>query len=127
MLHRLRWTTLGALLAAAPLAGQTNLERVVNGGFTPSHDYDLIHQRIEVSNFDWDSTSFDGRVTTTLVAKRDGFDAVRLDMERKLGVRAVTGRANEALKFDRAGDTLVVRLPKAVGWGDTVRFTVAYH
>ena len=53
---------------------------MVNGWDTPSHDYDLIHQRIEVSNFDWDSTSFDGRVTTTLVAKRDGFDAVRLDM-----------------------------------------------
>jgi aminopeptidase N len=100
---------------------------VVNGWDTPSHDYDLIHQRIEVSNFDWDSTSFDGRVTTTLVAKRDRFDAVHLDMERKLEVRAVTGRASEALKFDRPGDTLLVRLPRAVGWGDTVRFTVAYH
>ena len=43
------------------------LERVVNGCDTPSHDYDLIHQRIEVGNFDWDSTAFDGRVTTTLV------------------------------------------------------------
>ncbi|HET7424431.1 MAG TPA: hypothetical protein VFJ92_12785, partial [Gemmatimonadales bacterium] len=100
---------------------------MVNGWDTPSHDYDLIHQQIEVSNFDWDSTSFDGRVTTTLVAKRDGFDAVHLDMERKLEVRTVTGRPNEALKFDRPGDTLLVRLPRAVGWGDTVRFTVAYH
>ena len=99
----------------------------MNGWDTPSHDYDLIHQRIEVGNFDWDSTSFDGRVTTTAVARRDGFDAVRLDMERKLEVRAVTGRPSEALKFDRPGDTLVVRLPRAVAWGDTVRFTVAYH
>jgi aminopeptidase N len=109
------------------LAAQTNLERVVNGWDTPSHDYDLIHQRIEVSSFDWDSTSFDGRVTTTVVAKRNGFDAVRLDMEGKLDVRAVTGRANEALRFDRPGDTLVVRLPRPVSWGDTVRFSVAYH
>jgi aminopeptidase N len=100
---------------------------VVNGWDTPSHDYDLRHQRIEVSNFDWDSTSFDGRVTTTVVARRNGFDAVRLDMERRLEVRAVTGRANEPLRFDRPGDTLVVRLPRPVGWGDTVRFTVAYH
>ena len=53
-------------------AAQTNLERVVNGCYTPSHDYDLIHQRIEVRNFDWDSTSFDGRVTTTSVALRAG-------------------------------------------------------
>ena len=97
----------------------------MNGWDTPSHDYDLIHQRIEVGNFDWDSTSFDGRVITTLVAKRDGFDAVRLDMERKLEVRAVTGRASEKLRYDRPGDTLVVRLPHAVAWGDTVRFTVA--
>jgi aminopeptidase N len=100
---------------------------VVNGWDTPSHDYDLIHQRIEVGHFDWDSTSFDGRVITTLVAKRDGFDAVRLDMERKLEVRAVTGRASEKLRYDRPGDTLVVRLPRAVAWGDTVRFTIAYH
>jgi aminopeptidase N len=125
-LKRLR---LAAILLALPInaAAQTNLERVVNGWDTPSHDYDLIHQQIEVSNFDWDSTSFDGRVTTTLVAKRDGFDAVHLDMERKLEVRAVTGRASEKLRYDRPGDTLVVRLPRPVAWGDTVRFTVAYH
>jgi aminopeptidase N len=100
---------------------------VVNGWDTPSHDYDLIHQRIEVGNFDWDSTSFDGRVTTTVVARRDGFEAVRLDMERKLLVRSVTGRRNETLGFDRPGDTLVVRLPRPIAWGDTVRFTVTYH
>jgi aminopeptidase N len=121
--------TLAAILLAFPVtaAAQTNLERVVNGWETPSHDYDLIHQRIEVSNFDWDSTSFDGRVATTVVARRTGFDAVRLDMERKLEVRAVTGRGTEPLRFDRPGDTLVVRLPRAAASGDTVRFTVAYH
>jgi aminopeptidase N len=121
---------LAVILLALPIKlafAQTNLERVVNGWDTPSHDYDLIHQRIEVSNFDWDSTSFDGRVTSTVVAKRAGFDAVRLDMERKLEVRAVTGRQSEALTFDRPGDTLVVRLPRPVAWGDTVRFTIAYH
>ena len=90
----------------------------MNGWDTPSHDYDLIHQRIEVGNFDWDSTSFDGRVTTTAVARRDrGSTPSGLDMERKLEVRAVTGRPSEALKFDRPGDTLVVRLPRAVGMG----------
>jgi len=46
MPHQMRPAIVAALLAAAPLAAQTNLERVVNGGFTPSHDYDLIHQRI---------------------------------------------------------------------------------
>ncbi len=105
---------------------QTNLERVVNGAFTPSHDFDLVHQRIEVKNFDWDSTSFDGRVTTTVVSRRPGLDAVVLDMERRLAVRAVTARGR-ALGYDRPGDSLVARLARPAAFGDTVRFTVDYH
>ncbi len=120
-----------ALLAAAHLfaaaaPAQTNLERVVNGAFTPSHDYDLIHQRIEVKNFDWDSTSFDGRVTTTVVSRRPALDAVVLDMERRLEVRAVTARGR-ALGYERPGDSLVVRLARPAAFGDTLRFTVDYH
>ena len=115
-----------AHLATAPISAQTNLERVVNGAFTPSHDYDLIHQRIEVKHFDWDSTSFDGRVTTTVVSRRPGLDAVVLDMERRLEVRAVTARA-KTLGYDRPGDSLVVRLARPAAFGDTVRFTVDYH
>ena len=77
-------------LAGVPLAAQTNLDRVVNGGLTASHDYALIHQRIAVRNFDWDSTSFDGQVTTTVVARRAGLDTVVLDMGRTLEVRSVS-------------------------------------
>jgi aminopeptidase N len=115
-----------AHLMAAAAQAQTNLERVVNGAFTPSHGYDLIHQRIEVRNFDWDSTSFDGRVTTTVLSRRPGLDAVVLDMERRLEVRAVTARS-KALGYDRPGDSLVVRLARPAAFGDTVRFTVDYH
>ena len=111
------------VLAAGPLAAQTNLERVVNGGFTPSHDYDLIHQRIELRNFDWDSTSFDARVVTTLVSLRAGLDSVILDMGRMLRVRSVT----PARGFGRPGDSLVVRLARPAAFGDTVRFTIEYH
>jgi aminopeptidase N len=111
------------LAATVSLAAQTNLERVVNGSFIPSHDYDLIHQRIEVRNFDWDSTSFDGRVAITLVSLRPGLDSVVLDMGRTLEVRSV----RPAGSFARPGDSLVVRLPRAAGFGDTVRFTVDYH
>jgi aminopeptidase N len=119
------------LIAAANIAvagahAQTNLERVVNGAFTPSHDYDLTHQRIEVKNFDWDSTSFDGRVTTTVVSRRPGLDAVVLDMERRLEIRSVTARG-KALGYDRPGDSLVVRLARPAAYGDSVRFTVEYH
>ena len=63
----LRVTSTLFLLLAGPRR-PVQPERVTNGDYTPSHDYDLIHQRIEVSNFDWDSTAFDGRVTTTLVS-----------------------------------------------------------
>jgi aminopeptidase N len=111
------------LLAGAPLRAQSNLERVVNGAFTPSHDYDLLHQRIELRNFDWDSTSFDGRVTSTLVALRPGLDSVVLDMGRTLDVRSVTPSRG----FARPGDSLVVRLARPAAFGDTVRFTVDYH
>jgi aminopeptidase N len=113
-------------LAAATISAQTNLERVVNGGFTPSHDYDLIHQKIEVRNFDWDSTSFDGRVTTTVVARRPGLEAVVLDMERRLEVRTVQAGSRD-LGYERPGDSLVVRLARPAGFGDTVLFTVDYH
>jgi aminopeptidase N len=119
----LRIALVAVLVLASPLAGQTNLERVVNGGYTPSHDYDLIHQRIEVRNFDWDSISFDGRVTTTLVSLRPDLDSVVLDMGRSLRVRSVT----PARSFGRPGDTLVVRLARPAGFGDTIRFTVDYH
>src|SRR5438128_8594684 len=107
----------------APLGAQSNAARMANDAYTRSHDYDLIHQRIELRNFDWDSTSFDGRVTTTLVALRPGLDSVVLDMGRTLEVRSVTPSRG----FARPNDSLVVRLSRPAAFGDTVRFTVDYH
>ncbi len=115
-----------ACLPAFPISAQSNLERVVNGSYTPSHDFDLIHQRIEVSNFNWDSTSFDGRVTTTVVSRAPGLERVVLDMERRLQVRAVTQRSKD-IGYERPGDSLVVRLARPVAFGDTARFVVSYH
>ena len=117
---------------ARTAVAQSNAERVVNGYHPPSHDYDLIHQRIEVKNFDWDSTAFDGLVTTTLVSLRPELDSVILDMDGQLAVRSVTGacapkRPCPALAFARPGDSLVVRLASPARIGDTVRFTVDYH
>ena len=115
-----------ALALAPPAAAQSHLEQVVNGALTPSHDYDLIHQRIEVKNFDWDSTAFDGRVTTTVASLRPGLETVVLDMERRMEVRAVTS-AGKALAYDRPPDSLVVRLARPARFRDTLRFTVDYH
>jgi len=118
-------TTLGILLAAGASA-QTNQERTAGGGYARSHDYDLVHERIALSHFDWDSTAFDGDVAVTLVALRPAFDSVVLDAGRLLAVRSVRD-AKGALAFAAHGDTLVVRLRRAAAFGDTVRFAIAYH
>jgi aminopeptidase N len=139
-----RWGRVTTLLTAALVVGspiqsqQTNAERILSGRDTPSHDFDLIHQRIEVANFDWDATAFDGNVTTTVVSLRPGLDSVVLSMGKRLGVRKVTGSVKSSLsarssasqtplRFARVGDTIVVRLPRAAGFRDTVRFTIDYR
>ena len=120
------------LLVGQTPAVQTNAERILSGRDTPSHDFDLIHQRIEVRNFDWDATAFDGKVTTTVVSLRPGLSSIVMDMGKRLAVRRITptcrrGAACAPLRFARPGDTLVVRLPKPAGFRDTVRFTIDYH
>src|SRR5205814_5570182 len=117
-----------ALLAlAAPVAAQSNAERVVNDAYTRSHDYDLVHQRIEVRNFDWDSTSLDGRVTTTLVALRPGLDSVILDAGKRLVVSRVVDARGATLRSSAHGDTLVVYPGRPVAFRDTLRFSIDYH
>ena len=121
---------LGMLACGSLPAQETNTERILSGRDTPSHDYDLIHQRIEVANFDWDATAFDGKVTTTLVSLRPGLDSVVLDMGHRLVVRRITGPckgkpACPSLRFTRPGDTLVVRLPRPAGFRWFPRFTGA--
>ncbi len=117
-----------ALLAlAAPIAAQSNAERVVNDAYTRSHDYDLVHQRIEVRNFDWDSTSLDGRVTTTLVALRAGLDSVILDAGKRLVVSRVVDARGTSLRSAAHGDTLVVYPARPLAFRDTLRFSIDYH
>jgi aminopeptidase N len=126
-------TLAAVLICTTAAAQQTNAERILSGQDTPSHDYDLVHQRIAVANFDWDNTAFDGEVTTTIVSLRPGLDSIIMDMGRRLAVRSVTrtdrrtaGRSTP-LRFHRFGDSIVVRLPRPVGFRDTVRFTIDYH
>ncbi|MGH7510421.1 MAG: M1 family aminopeptidase [Gemmatimonadales bacterium] len=130
-------SAIGLIFAAvSPLyAQQSNAERILSGRDTPSHDYDLIHQRIVVRNFDWDATSFDGKVAISVVSLRQGLDSVVLDMGRRLAVRSVTGTRtggrrggrSPTLRYARSGDSIVVRLSRPAGFRDTVRFTIDYH
>ena len=114
------------LVGAGSAHAQSNAERMANDHYTRSHDYDLIHQKIEVSSFNWDSTSFEGRVVTTLVALRPGLDSVVLDAGKLLDIRSATAGMRR-LAVSRHGDTLAVRLAKPVAFGDTVRFTIDYR
>ncbi|HXD48205.1 MAG TPA: M1 family aminopeptidase [Gemmatimonadaceae bacterium] len=122
-----------ALVSALPLAAQQpivapnpNLERMTNGTYSRSHDYDLVHQRIALRDFNWDSTSFVGQVATTLVSRRAGLDSLILDAGGGLSIRSATAASGAALRTSHTRDTLVVYLPKPVGAGDTVRFTLDY-
>jgi aminopeptidase N len=122
-----------ALIAALPLAAQQtqqpanpNLERMTNGTYSRSHDYDLVHQRIAVRNIDWDSTSFIGQVATTLVSRRAGLDSVILDAGAGLTIQSTKSASGAALRTDHVRDTLVVHLATPAALGDTVRFTIDY-
>jgi aminopeptidase N len=113
--------------ASPGMASLSNAALMTNDHYTRSHDYDLIHQRIGVAAFNWDSLSFDGRVTTTLVALRPGLDSIVLDEGALLANGPVTGRGGVALRTARHGDTLVVFPARAAAFGDTLTFTIAYH
>jgi aminopeptidase N len=115
------------LLRVTSAAAQSNTERMVNDTYTRSHDYHLVHQRIEVGNFNWDSTSLDGRVATTLVALRPGLDSVILDAGKRLVVERVTDAQGTTLRSAARGDTLVVFPARPAAFGDTLRFTITYH
>src|SRR5256884_2021747 len=112
---------------AVRAAAQSNAELITNDAYTRSHDYDLVHQRVEVRNFDWGRTSFDGRVTTTLVALRPGLDSAILDAGKLLAVSRIADAAGATLRSSAHGDTLVVYPARPVAFHDTLRVVIDYH
>jgi aminopeptidase N len=124
--HALAFATTVVFCAPPALAQNPNLEAIANDRYTRSHDYDLVHQRIVLRDFDWDSLSFTGNVTTTLIALRPNLDSVVLDAGALLGIRRVAGANGSALRTSRHGDTLVVYLARPAAFRDTVRFNIDY-
>ncbi len=125
----MRFTALSLLLlgSALPLRAQVPATWVPGNAETRSHDYDLVHQRIELRDISWDSASLDGRVVTTLAARRPALDSVMLDAAAGITIRGATDAAGRALRTAHMGDTLVVHLAKPLRFGDTTRFTLDYH
>lgn len=119
---------LASSLALATAANaQSNTERMANDWYTPSHNYDLVHQRIELGAFDWDSTAFTGRVSTTLISLRSGMDSVVLDAGSLLRIDRVSDARDSTMRTGRSGDSLVVFLAQPAAFGDTLSFTIDYH
>ena len=115
------------LLAASGARAQSNAERMATDRYSRSHDYDLLHERIEVGEFDWERRGFAGRVELTMRALRSRFDSVIVDAGRLLQLIEVTDERGASLAYGRYGDTLAVRLPRPVGFGDSVRIRIAYR
>ena len=113
--------------AASALHAQVPAAWVPGNVETRSHDFDLVHQRIELRDISWDSTSLNGRVTTTLTARRPLLDSVRLDAASGISIRGATDAAARTLRTTHVGDTLVVHFAKPLHFGDTARFTLDYH
>ncbi|HKK28345.1 MAG TPA: M1 family metallopeptidase [Gemmatimonadota bacterium] len=99
----------------------------VNAAFQRSHDYDLLHQRIALRDFDWDAASVAGEVETVVRSLRPGLDSLVLDAGADLSIDAVTGPDGRSLRHRHAGDTLVVFPAAPAAFGDTLRFRVAYR
>ncbi|HEV7704014.1 MAG TPA: M1 family aminopeptidase [Gemmatimonadaceae bacterium] len=114
-------------LVCSGLGAQVPATWVPGNVETRSHDYDLVHQRIELRNISWDSTSLNGRVTTTLIARRPALDSVILDAAPGIVVRTSTDASGHALRTTRAGDSLVIHFAKPLRFGDTTRFILDYH
>jgi aminopeptidase N len=114
------------LIATSVASAQSNAERMANDHYSRSHDYDLLHQRIELRNFRWDSTSFDGRVSVRFRAQRPGLDSLILDAGHLLRIGKVRDAKGD-LTWAASGDTLVVRLRRPLAMGDTSQFTIDYH
>ena len=112
--------------AALPLQAQTNADRFLTDEYTRSHDFDLVHQRIEVGGFSWDSLSFDGKVSTVIVARKPALADIVLDAGRRLEIRSVT-QDKTTLKFDRTHDSLVIHLSRPAEFDDTLKFVIQYH
>ena len=87
-----------------------------------SHDYDVLHYRIEL-RFEEETKSFWGKTTITLTPLADNFTTCVLDAETFV-VESV--EASKSLEFEQAEGKLTVHLDEPAGYGEKVSFTVSY-
>ncbi len=89
-----------------------------------SHDYDVIHYRIELRLHEPDR-SMQGKATITLDPLRDGFNSIALDAET-FTVQAVEDTAGGALRFEQTPGRLLVKLERAHSYRERLSVKVFY-
>ncbi|MFK7845303.1 MAG: M1 family metallopeptidase, partial [Rhodothermales bacterium] len=90
-----------------------------------SHDFDVLHYRIELS-FEEDSRSMFGKTVVTVRALRDGFDQLELDAET-FTVTEVLSAKNSSLPFSHQAGVLSIDLDESALYNDTVAVTISYE
>jgi len=121
------WKRLAVLLAtAATLACAQPIDiHVRPHRVERSHDYDVLHYRIQLTLHDA-TRAFDGETTVTLRALRDGFNQVALDAET-FTVTEVQNAAGTSLPFQHNAGSLAVSLPRPYAYGEPVELRVRYR
>ena len=90
-----------------------------------SRTYDVLHYKVQLS-FEESSKSLFGTNTITLTPLKDDFSEVVLDAET-FTVDDVTLSDGTALTFSQPPHQLIVTLPEAYAYQDTITFTARYH
>ena len=91
---------------------------------TPSHNFDVLHYRIELT-FEGENRAFEGETTITLRALSDNFKSLELHAET-YQVREVTSAQQEALTFSHDQGLLAIQLSEALGYHDTLSILIKY-
>jgi len=89
-----------------------------------SHDYDVLHYRLEFK-FDCDAKTYWGKNTISLLPLKDGFIKCDLDAE-DFTVTAVSDKSGRPLEFQQKKGSLSVKLSREYAFKEKVEFTVEY-
>jgi aminopeptidase N len=126
---RVATTLVCAALFASAVAAVGQLDERVDPQAWPlqverSREVDVLHYRIELA-LDDRGKRFDGVATVTFAALAEGLQRCTLDADGYT-VAAATDESGHALAFTHVAGTMVVTLPRPLGYGERYSVTVRY-
>jgi len=90
----------------------------------PSHTFDVLHYRIDLT-FEGENRAFQGETSITLRSLSDQLEALTLHAET-YEVQEVRSVDQGVLAFEHQDGTLKIELPEEMGYNDTTTLTVYY-